>query len=84
MSEGVIEQTFSIKTYNGISLIYDDSTGYVNISKAFREHNKQWNKYKQTKQWKEIEKVAEIKLNNGEWKVAEKSPPIFTSCVSVG
>ena len=73
-AKGVIAKTFKVKTYNGISLTYDEQTDYVNISKAFRENNKQWNKYKLTKAWKEIEKYAEIRLKSGDWKVAENSP----------
>ena len=82
MSKGVIDYTkndFEQITYNGTSLIEHIKTKYVNISKAFRDNNKQWNKYKTTKQWKEIEKVAENKIKSGQWKVAENSPPPLNS-----
>ena len=75
MVESVTDNTFKEITYNGISLIEHVESKYVNISKAFRENGKKWYKYKQTQQWKEIEKIAENKFKSGSWKVGAKSPP---------
>ena len=80
-NKGVLNDTveadsqFKQITYNGIALIEHVPTKYINISKAFRDNGKRWYKYKQTQQWKEIEKVAENKFKTGCWKVGANSPP---------
>ena len=80
-NKGILNDTveadsqFKQITYNGIALIEHVSTKYINISKAFRDNGKRWYKYKQTQQWKEIEKVAENKFKTGCWKVGANSPP---------
>lgn len=66
------ELTFKEMTYNGVSLIEDETTGYVNITKAFKANGKQWSKYKQSMRWKDLEEAAKIRINSGEWKVEEK------------
>ena len=44
---------FEVKTYNGISIIEETNTKYVNASRMCTDNNKTWRKYKQSKQWKD-------------------------------
>lgn len=50
--------TFKPETFNGITIIRETNTGYVNVSKMCADNGKKWRQYRQCKQWKEIEKNA--------------------------
>ena len=49
---------FKVETYNGISIVRETTTNYINASKMCSDNGKKWRSYKQTNQWKEIEKHA--------------------------
>ena len=43
---------FKLETYNGISIIRETTSGYVNASRMCSDNNKSWRMYKKTKDWK--------------------------------
>ena len=51
--------SFKVETYNGIAIVRETTTGYINASRMCSDNGKKWRSYKQTNQWKDIEKVAE-------------------------
>lgn len=48
---------FEKKTYNGIEIIVETNTGYVNASQMCSANGKTWRQYKTTNQWKEIVQI---------------------------
>ena len=44
---------FKEETYNGISIVRETTTGYVNASKMCSDNNKTWRKFKNSKNWKD-------------------------------
>lgn len=42
---------FEIKTYNGISVIFESNTGYFNATRMSSDNGRQWRHYKKTKCW---------------------------------
>ena len=45
---------FKSETYNGISIIRETTTGYVNASQMCSDNNKRWRAFKQTQRWNDI------------------------------
>lgn len=48
---------FEKKTYNGIEIIVETNSGYVNASQMCSSNGKLWRQYKTTNQWKEIVEI---------------------------
>ena len=55
---------FEKKTYNGIEIIVETNTGYVNASQMCSSNNKRWREYKRTNAWKEIIEIYDEFIKN--------------------
>ena len=58
-------EEFTIKTYNGVSIIICNADGYVNASQMCSSNNKQWRHYKTTKMWKSVKYAFEQRYGEG-------------------
>lgn len=45
--------SFKIETYNGISIVRETTSDYVNASRMCSDNNKTWRKFKNSKYWKD-------------------------------
>lgn len=59
---------FKVETYNGISIIRETTTNYVNASRMCADNNKRWRQFKNSKYWKDtleaFNLVIKPKLSN--------------------
>ena len=53
---------FEIKTYNGISIIRETTSGYINASQMCSDNNRKWRSFTTTKNWKN--KLAAFKRSS--------------------
>lgn len=74
MSEAIYDGhklEFKAETYNGISIIRETATGYVNASRMCSDNNKAWRNFTRTKYWKN--KLEAFKRSSF-YKVSEGAP----------
>ena len=44
---------FKTETYNGIAIVRETTTGYINASKMCSDNHKTWRKFKVSRNWKD-------------------------------
>lgn len=56
---------FKLETYNGISIVRETNSNYVNASKMCSDNHKTWRKFKQSKYWKDTLEAFNLVIKPG-------------------
>ena len=68
---------FEVQTYNGISIIRETNSGYVNASQMCSSNNKRWRAFKTTNSFRELLEIYdEFILNTGAADGVKKLTPL--------